>query len=103
MTVACIIEFGVRPGMEARHQEILAALMPEAERFDGFVSKETFDSRNHPGKLITVSYWRDKDALAGWMRHPPHRAAIAEGKARVFSHYSIMVADVTRDVQWKAE
>jgi len=52
---------------------------------NGFISKETFDSRNNPGKLITVSYWRDHVALDGWMRHPPHRAAIAEGKRRASS------------------
>jgi heme-degrading monooxygenase HmoA len=101
--IACIIEFGVKPGMEARHQELLAGLMPEAEAFSGFISKETFDSRNNPGKLITVSYWKDKEALDGWMRHAPHRKAIVEGKTKVFSHYSILVADVTKDLRWRSD
>lgn len=100
--IACIIEFGVKPGMEARHQELVAGLMPEAEAFDGFISKETFDSRNTPGKLITVSYWRDAERLEAWMRHAPHVATIREGKARVLSHYSILVAEVTRDLKWRA-
>jgi hypothetical protein len=37
------------------------------------------------------------------MRHAPHRKAIVEGKTKVFSHYSILVADVTKDLRWQSD
>ncbi|MSQ73915.1 MAG: antibiotic biosynthesis monooxygenase [Betaproteobacteria bacterium] len=100
--IACIIEFGVKPGAEEEHQAILKELMVEVATIDGFISKETFDSRNNPGKVITVSYWRDALALDAWMKNKPHVRAIPIGKRRLFTHYHIQIAEVLRDNVWQA-
>jgi heme-degrading monooxygenase HmoA len=94
--IACIIEFGVRPGMEAEHQRLLAQLMAKVTTVDGFVSKEAFQSRSDPAKVITISLWRDEAALDRWNADPDHRTAMAAGKS-IFSHYRIQVAEIQRD------
>ena len=94
--IACIIEFGVRPGREAEHQRLLAQLMAKVAAVDGFVSKEAFQSRSDPAKTITISLWRDHAALARWNADPDHIAAMAAGKT-IFSHYRIQIAEIQRD------
>ncbi|MHA1536610.1 MAG: antibiotic biosynthesis monooxygenase family protein [Alphaproteobacteria bacterium] len=100
--IACIIEFGIKPGMEARNQEMVELLLSQMHRIDGFISKETFDSRNNPGKVITLSYWRDEAALAGWNEDADHRKAMALGVKEIFSHYQIQISEVSRERQWQA-
>ncbi len=101
--LACIIEFGAKAGVEAEHQALLKELLAEVASLDGFISKETFESRNTPGKVITISYWRDEDSLRAWMRNASHVRAIPIGKKRLFTHYSIQIADIRRASDWSAE
>ena len=98
--IVCIIEFGVRVGLETQHQRIVSELLDEVAKIDGFISKETFDSRNVPGKIITISYWRDELSLQRWMTNAVHRRAIPIGKRELFTHYTIQIAEVKRDNQW---
>jgi heme-degrading monooxygenase HmoA len=98
----CVIEFGTRPGMEERVGALLAELLVEAGRIDGFVSKESFLSRDRAGKTISVSYWRDDAALDTWMSNAAHRRAIRIGNQELFSHYTIQIARVVREKSWKA-
>jgi heme-degrading monooxygenase HmoA len=100
--IICLIEFGVRPGMEAKNIATVQELLKEVVKIDGFISKETFDSRNEPGKLLTISYWRDEEALRNWMRNAEHRAGIKLGKSEIYSHYAIRIAEVQRENIWRA-
>jgi heme-degrading monooxygenase HmoA len=100
--IACIIEFGVRPGMEAEHQEWLARLLAKVGTIDGFLSKEAFQSRSDPAKVITISMWHDAAALARWNADPDHIAAMAAGKA-IFSHYRIQIAEIQRDYGFRSD
>lgn len=101
--IACIIDFGVRSGMEARHKELLDPLLTGVEEIDGFISKETFDSRNREDGIITISYWRDRAAMAAWMKDRDHIRAMTAGKAEVFTHYTIRIAEVEREYSWAAD
>ena len=96
----CVIEFGTVPGMEERNRALVTELLVDAARIDGFLSKETFTSRDNPGKVVTLSYWRDADALRAWMRDPAHRAAIPLGRKELFTHYTIQLAEVVTDKVW---
>jgi heme-degrading monooxygenase HmoA len=100
--IACIIEFRVRPGMEARHQEVLQPLLDKIDGEDGFLGKETYAHIRRPDELLTVSWWRDRDALDRWMRDPDHLVAIKAGKSAIFSDYRIRLAEVTDDKNWTA-
>ena len=93
----CVIEFGTVPGMEERNRALVAELLVDAARIDGFLSKETFLSRDNPGKVVTLSYWRDAEALRTWMADPAHRRAIPLGRQALFTHYTIQLAEVVSD------
>ncbi len=100
--IACIIEFRVRPGMEARHQEVLQPLLEKIDGEDGFLGKETYEHIRRPGELLTLSWWRDQAALDAWMRDRDHLVAIKAGKSEIFSDYRIRLAEVTVDKSWAA-
>ena len=97
----CVIEFGTLPGMDERNRALVAELMVEARKNDGFISKEAFTSRDNPGKVITISYWRDAEALRAWMRDPAHRRTIPLGRSELFSHYTIQIAEIKREKKWQ--
>ncbi|WP_324750077.1 antibiotic biosynthesis monooxygenase [Sphingomonas sp. LY54] len=70
---------------------------PELDRIDGFLSIERFESLAEPGKLLSLSFWRDGAAVAAWRNTAAHRAVQAEGRRAVFSDYRIRIAEVVRD------
>jgi len=98
--IACIIEFSIRPGMEASHRETLDPLLKEVESVPGFISKETFDSRQRPGRLLTISYWESREAIRTWMANANHRQSMLVGKREIFSDYTIRIASVERAYEW---
>lgn len=99
--LVCIIEFGTLPGMEERNKALVTELLVHARKLDGFISKESFTSRDTAGKVITLSYWRDAESLQAWMQDPEHRKAIPRGRNELFSHYAIQIAEVTSDKNWR--
>jgi heme-degrading monooxygenase HmoA len=79
---------------------LLAELFVELENLPGFLSKETFEDVDRPGRRITISYWTDPDALRGWMRNAAHIRAIGLGKREIFSHYNIKIATIYLETDW---
>jgi len=49
-----------------------------------------------PGHILSLSFWRDEDAVARWRQVDAHRAAQASGRAGVFADYRLRVAHVVR-------
>lgn len=74
-----------------------AALAPRLTGMDGFVSIERFESLSRPGKILSLSFWRDEAAVAEWRRLEAHRQAQAAGRGGVFADYRLRVAGVIRD------
>ncbi|MDQ2736158.1 MAG: antibiotic biosynthesis monooxygenase [Pseudomonadota bacterium] len=99
--LVCLIEFGTLPGMAERNKELVTNLLVHARKHDGFISKETFTSRDNPEKVVTMSYWRDAESLRRWMRHEEHLKTIPIGRNELFSHYSIQVAEIVTDKNWR--
>jgi heme-degrading monooxygenase HmoA len=91
--------FEVRPTAEGRaaYLDHAAALKPLLERMDGFISVERFQSLHDPDKLLSLSVWRDEDAVRGWREMALHREAQAAGRAGLFADYRLRVAHVVRD------
>ena len=100
--IACIIEFAVNAGRDEDRKRLLAELFVELEGVSGFLSKETFEDVERPGRRITISYWTDAEALRGWMRNAAHVRAIGLGKREIFSHYNIRIATIERETDWIA-
>ncbi|MDN3922678.1 antibiotic biosynthesis monooxygenase family protein [Roseateles violae] len=95
--IAVIFEVWPTQQGRARYLELAAALRPELERIDGFISIERFQSLSAPDKLLSLSFWRDEAAVQRWRTLETHRAAQNEGRAGVFADYRLRVAAVLRD------
>lgn len=95
--IAVLFEARPAPGRKAAYLELASALRVELERTDGFLSVERFESLSEPGKLLSLSFWRDEEAVAVWRNAPAHRVTQAEGRGRVFETYRLRVATILRD------
>lgn len=95
--MAVIFEVQPAPGQQNAYLEAAAALRPLLEQIDGFVSIERFESLSEPGKLLSLSFWRDEAAVARWRQAEAHRATQQAGRARIFADYRLSVAAVVRD------
>lgn len=91
--------FEVEPHAEHRdtYLDIAAGLRPVLEGMDGFVSVERFESLTTPGKILSLSFWRDEESVARWRNVDAHRAAQSAGRDRLFRGYRLRVAGVIRD------
>jgi heme-degrading monooxygenase HmoA len=69
----------------------------QLERIDGFLSIERFQSLADPNKLLSLSFWRDEQAVQQWRNLDAHRRTQQLGREHVFDDYRLRVADVVRD------
>ena len=95
--IAVIFEVWPAEGEAGRYLDLAAALRPELERIDGFLSVERFRSLAEPDKLLSLSFWRDEDAVRAWRNTSAHRATQNEGRTEVFRDYRLRIAAVARD------
>jgi heme-degrading monooxygenase HmoA len=94
---AVIFEVEPEAGREQDYLDIAARLRPELEKIDGFISIERFKSLSQEGKILSLSFWRDEDAIARWRLQEQHQAAQRGGRDEIFRDYRIRVAAVMRD------
>jgi heme-degrading monooxygenase HmoA len=94
---AVIFEVEPAPGHEQDYLDLAAELRPQLETIDGFISIERFRSLNRDGKILSLSFWRDEEAIARWRQQDEHHAAQRAGRDRIFRDYRIRVAAVARD------
>ena len=99
---AVIFEVVPASGRRQDYLDIAAKLRPELERIDGFISVERFESLTQPGKILSLSFWRDDAAIARWRRHEQHHEAQLAGRGGVFEDYRLRVAAVMRDYGMEA-
>lgn len=89
--------FEVWPQDREAYLEMAARLGAPLKAMDGFISIERFESLAKPGKLLSLSFWRDEEAVGAWRRAEAHRAAQVQGRGGVFEDYRLRVAAVSRD------
>jgi heme-degrading monooxygenase HmoA len=94
-----VVIFEVQPTEEGKpdYLALAAALRTELDTIDGFISIERFESLSILGKILSLSFWRDEDALTAWRAHHGHQSAQGEGRHGVFIDYRLRVASVIRD------
>ena len=95
--IAVIFEAQPRPGRTDAYLEAAARLRPLLEKIDGFVSIERFESLTTPGKILSLSLWRDEEAVRSWRNVEEHRRIQAAGRQSIFADYRLRVAAVIRD------
>jgi len=95
--IAVIFEVTPHQGAADRYFEVAAALKAELEAIDGFLSVERFESVTRPGHYLSLSFWRDEDAVRRWRCHGMHRQGQQEGRSHSLAGYRLRVAGVLRD------
>ena len=95
--IAVIFEVWPRPDHRTDYFDLAAELRPLLEQIDGFISVERFESLTEKGKFLSLSFWRDEQAVAEWRNLEQHRAAQAKGRGGIFQNYRLRVASVLRD------
>ncbi|MEZ5716538.1 MAG: antibiotic biosynthesis monooxygenase [Paracoccaceae bacterium] len=95
--IAVIFEVWPQDGRRGEYLDIAASLRGELEAQDGFISVERFESLTEPGKMLSLSFWRDEASVAAWRQRPAHRGAQGAGRGGVFAGYRLRVAQVLRD------
>ena len=95
--IAVIFEFWPNGDRAAEYFDIAAALRTHLEKIDGFISIERFESMATKGKVLSLSFWRDEQAVRAWRNLEIHRDAQASGRGGIFTDYRLRVASVIRD------
>jgi heme-degrading monooxygenase HmoA len=95
--MAVIFEVWPASGRRDDYLKLAAALRTEVERIDGFISVERFESLYDEGKLLSLQFWRDDEAIGRWRAHLKHRQAQALGRTELFADYRLRIAEVIRD------
>lgn len=95
--IAVIFEVYPQEGCWQAYLDIAASLRPLLSEIDGFISIERFESLSEPGKILSLSFWRDEAAIEAWRELEAHRAAQVQGRTSIFKDYRLRVAGVIRD------
>lgn len=95
--IAVIFEVEPHPDRKDAYLDAAAHLKPYLAQIDGFISVERFASLTQPGKILSLSFWRDEAAIAAWRNLEVHRRMQSAGRHEHFAHYRLRVAHVERD------
>src|SRR5664280_684228 len=95
--IAVIFEVWPAQGRKNDYLGIAAALRVDLDRIDGFISIERFQSLVDSKKLLSLSFWRDEEAVKKWRNHSGHRESQILGRAGIFADYRLRIAAVARD------
>jgi heme-degrading monooxygenase HmoA len=95
--IAVIFEFTPHEGRFADYKALAEGLAEDVRNADGFLSIERFESITSKGKFVSLSFWRDEEAVARWRNLQNHRDAQRQGRGSIFGSYRLRVAQVLRD------
>jgi heme-degrading monooxygenase HmoA len=92
-----MFEVQPRPDQWDTYLGLAKWLRPEIERIDGFIDNERFSSRRTPGRLLSLSTWRDEKALIRWRTLAVHHGAQERGRSEIFADYHLRIGEVSAD------
>ena len=95
--IAVIFEVLPHADRKDAYLDAAARLKPLLEKMDGVISIERFESLTQPGKILSLSIWRDEEAVRQWRNVEEHRRTQAAGRESIFADYRLRVAQVLRD------
>ncbi|WP_291157132.1 antibiotic biosynthesis monooxygenase family protein [Gemmatimonas sp. UBA7669] len=95
--IAVLFEVWPAEGRRSEYLDLAAELKPLLHAVDGFVAVERFESLAEPGKLLSLSVFRDEVAVQAWRSIAEHRVAQMRGRSGIFRDYRLRVSHVVRD------
>lgn len=94
--IAVIFEVIPKTEHKQDYPDLAADLKPHLSQIDGFISIERFSSLQDPNKILSLSYWKDENAVAEWRKLEKHHTAQSKGRKYIFENYTLKVAKVVR-------
>ena len=91
-----VIFSSIRTDGDNGYAEMAEAMADLAARQPGYLGFES--ARQEVG--ITVSYWRDRDAIVAWKKNLEHLMAQRLGRGQWYQLYRVRVALVEGDYGW---
>jgi len=88
-----VIFTSVRTATNDDYAETAAHMLELAAKIDGFLGVDS--AREEVG--ITVSYWRDMDAIKAWREHPEHMEAQRRGREEWYESFTTRVCAVEKE------
>ncbi|MBG2874315.1 antibiotic biosynthesis monooxygenase [Proteus alimentorum] len=101
--IAVIFEVKIKSGKQERYLSLAADLKPLLTDIEGFISIERFQSLSIEGKLLSLSWWENEEAVLQWKKNILHKNAQQEGRESIFDFYKISIASLTREYLFNAE
>ncbi|MEO3386561.1 antibiotic biosynthesis monooxygenase [Mesorhizobium sp. CAU 1741] len=95
--IAVIFEVEPASGRRNDYLAIAGGLRPMLDGMDGFISIERFQSLSDPDRILSLSFWRDEEAVKAWRTTEEHRQAQVAGRGGIFEGYRLRIAHVVRD------
>ena len=95
--IAVIFEVWPKAGHKQDYLDTAAELRSLLEAAKGFISIERFESLTETGKILSLSFFEDEEAVDAWRNTVDHRKAQALGRAKYFDNYRLRIASVLRD------
>ncbi|AZG98573.1 antibiotic biosynthesis monooxygenase family protein [Proteus mirabilis] len=89
--IAVIFEVQIATNKQGQYLSLASQLRPLLNNIDGFISIERFQSLSTEGKLLSLSWWKNEDAILQWKNNILHAKAQQEGKKSIFDFYKIRV------------
>src|SRR5258708_5887000 len=93
--------FVVQPKQErwTDYLDLAKYLKPRLEAIDGFIDNERFESKRTPGRLLSLSTWREEKAVVRWRTQGEHHGAQEKGRFEIFEDYRLRVGEITHDTE----
>lgn len=88
-----VIFTSVRTDVDDEYATTSARMIELAAQQDGFLGVES--ARGDVG--ITVSYWRDLEAIRSWKHNIEHTAAREQGRSKWYAEFTVRIALVERE------
>lgn len=94
-----VIFTSVRTDGDNGYAEMADRMVELARQQDGFLGVES--ARNEVG--ITVSYWRDLEAIKKWKEQTEHKIAQTKGRHTWYNSFHVRVSKVEYDYSFKKD
>jgi heme-degrading monooxygenase HmoA len=82
--IAVIFEVEPAAGKRDAYLGLAADLRPLLDGIDGFLSIERFQSLTDPTRILSLSFWRDEEAVKAWRNTEEHRRAQKAGRGGIW-------------------
>lgn len=101
--IAVLFEAQARPEHQARYLQLAAELKPLLAQIEGFIAIDRFQSLTDERKILSLSWWRDEEAVVAWKNNLQHQAAQREGRETLFAGYRIRITTLVREYDSKQD